>query len=419
METPIAPEVWLRLAMVGAPTTVNGEPLLADPKTVTTTFPVVAPAGTFTVALVALHAVAAAAATPLNVTVLVPWAAPKLVPVIVMGTPTAAEIWLRLVMLGGGTMVSSEPLLASVPTVTTTFPVVAPAGTATVMLLALHALAAAAVTPLNFTVLVLCVAPNPVPVIVIDALTAPDVWLKLVIAGPTVNGKPLLATADTVTTTLPVEAAAGTFTVILVALHALAAAAATPLNVTVLLPCAAPKFDPVIVIAVPATPEIWLRLMRIAGTTKFCELLATLETVTMTLPVAAPAGTVSTMLVSDQVVIDAATPPKVTALVPWVAPNPVPVIVIEAPTAPEVELRLVIIGPAGAAFEWLVHPASPVASTTTKRSIHAARTPFHLESFLPRRSLPEIFRANSLLHCGTNDSTERISLRIDVYPFVF
>jgi hypothetical protein len=39
---------------------------------------------------------------PLNVTVLVPWAEPKLVPVIVTGTPIATADVERLVMLGGG-----------------------------------------------------------------------------------------------------------------------------------------------------------------------------------------------------------------------------------------------------------------------------------------------------------------------------
>src|ERR1017187_8257171 len=139
--------------MVGDGTTVKGETLLAVPNTVTTTLPVVAPAGTITVMLVVLQALAAAAAVPLNVTVLVLCVAPKFVPVMVIGTPTAPEVWLRLVMVGGGTTVKSEPLLAAPNTVTTTLPVVAPAGTVTVMLVVLQALAAAAAVPLNVTVL--------------------------------------------------------------------------------------------------------------------------------------------------------------------------------------------------------------------------------------------------------------------------
>jgi len=59
-----------------------------------------------------------------------------------------------LVMLGaGGVTVKLTPLLATPPTVTTTFPVVAPAGTGVTMLVALQLVGVAAV-PLNLTVLV-------------------------------------------------------------------------------------------------------------------------------------------------------------------------------------------------------------------------------------------------------------------------
>src|SRR5882762_6209389 len=88
--------------MAGGRTIVNGDPLLATPNTVTTTLPVVAPAGTNTVTLVALQALAAAAVFPLKVTVLDPCAVPKLVPVMVIDAPTAPAFWLRLVMVGGG-----------------------------------------------------------------------------------------------------------------------------------------------------------------------------------------------------------------------------------------------------------------------------------------------------------------------------
>jgi hypothetical protein len=74
--------------------------------------------------------------------------------------------------------------------------------------------------------------------------------------GATVKGEPLLAVPNTVTTTLPVVAPTGTVTVMLVALQALAAAAAVPLKVTVLDPCAAPKLAPVMVIDAPTAPEI-------------------------------------------------------------------------------------------------------------------------------------------------------------------
>lgn len=75
-------------------------PLLATPDTVTTTLPVVAPAGTVTTMLVALQLVTTVTAVPLNVTVLVPCVAPKFVPVIVMEVPTAPELWLRPLIVG-------------------------------------------------------------------------------------------------------------------------------------------------------------------------------------------------------------------------------------------------------------------------------------------------------------------------------
>src|SRR5207249_6754376 len=192
--------------------TVKFTPLLATPPTVTTTFPVVAPAGIGATMLVALQLVGVAP-IPLKVTVLVPWLAPKLAPVIVTDVPRPPDVGLRLVMLGGGTVtVKLTPLLATPPTVTTTFPVVAPVGTGTTMLVALQLVGVAAV-PLNVTVLVPCVAPKFAPVIVTDAPTNPDVGFRPVTLGPglvTVKLTPLLATPPTLTTTFVVTAPLGT-----------------------------------------------------------------------------------------------------------------------------------------------------------------------------------------------------------------
>jgi hypothetical protein len=87
--------------------TVKSTPLLATPPTVTMTLPVVAPAGTGTTILVALQfaALDTVAAVPLNVTVLVPWVAPKFVPVIVTDVPTGPEVGFRLVIVGAGAAV--------------------------------------------------------------------------------------------------------------------------------------------------------------------------------------------------------------------------------------------------------------------------------------------------------------------------
>ena len=74
---------------------------------------------------------------------------------------------------------------------------------------------------------------------------------------------------------------------------------------------------------------------------------------TTTLPVVAPVGTVATIDVALQLVIVVAVVPlNFTVLVPWVEPKFVPVIVTEAPTAPVVGDRLVMLG----------------AATTVKRS---------------------------------------------------
>src|SRR2546430_16403535 len=99
-----------------AVTTVKLTPLLATPPTVTTTLPVVVPAGTGTTMLVALQLVGVAA-VPLNVTVLVPCVIPKLAPVIVTDMPTNPDVGFRLAMLGAGVALftlTGTPALAAV-----------------------------------------------------------------------------------------------------------------------------------------------------------------------------------------------------------------------------------------------------------------------------------------------------------------
>ena len=290
-------------------------------------------------------------------------------PVIVTDVPTAPDVGLRLVIVGAASHCErSTPLLATPPTVTTTFPVVAPAGTGTTMLVALQLLIVVAVVPLNVTVLVPCVAPKFVPVIVIDAPTAPDVGLRLVIVGvaSTVKLDPLLATPPTVTTTFPVVAPVGTFATMLVALQLLIVVAVVPLNVTVLVPCVAPKFVPVIVTDAPTAPDVGLRLVivGVASTVKFDPLLATPPTVTTTFPVVAPAGTGTTMLVALQLVGVDEVPLNFTVLVPCVDPKFVPVIVTDAPTAPDVGLRLLIVGVASTVKLTPLLATPPTVTTT-------------------------------------------------------
>jgi hypothetical protein len=168
----------------------------------------------------------------------------------------------RLVI--AGRTVKLDPLLATPLIVTTTFPLVAPAGTGTTMLLALQLVGVAA-TPLNVTVLEPCVAPNPDPEIVTVLPTAPEAGVRLVMAGTTLYEKPLLDTPATVTTREPLVAAAGMVTTILVLLQ-LVDVAAAPLKVTVLAPWVAPKPDPVMVTEPPTAPDVGETLV-ISGVT--------------------------------------------------------------------------------------------------------------------------------------------------------
>ena len=62
------------------------------------------------------------------------------------------------------------------------------------------------------------------------------------------------------------------------------------------------------------------------------------------MPVVAPAGTVAMTLLALQLVTDAAVPLNLTVLVPCVEPKFDPAIVTDAPTAPDVGDKLLILG---------------------------------------------------------------------------
>jgi len=170
--------------------TVKLTPLLTCPPTLTTTFPVVAPLGTGATSLVLLQLVGVAA-VPLNLTALVPCVLPKFAPVIVTDVPTAPDVGLTAVRLGGGgggaVTVKEIPLLAWPPTITTMFPVVAPLGTGAPRLVPLQLVGVAGI-PLNVTVLAPCVVPKFAPVTVTGLPTVPAVGVRLVRLG---GGDPL------------------------------------------------------------------------------------------------------------------------------------------------------------------------------------------------------------------------------------
>jgi hypothetical protein len=126
----------------------------------------------------------AVAVIPLNFTVLEPCVTPKFVPVIAIGVPTRPDVGFTLVILGVAALLTVKftPLLLTPPTVTTTFPLVAPLGTVATMLVPLQ-LVAVAFVPLKLTVLVPCVPPKLLPAIVTDVPTTPAPGLTLVILG--------------------------------------------------------------------------------------------------------------------------------------------------------------------------------------------------------------------------------------------
>jgi hypothetical protein len=125
-----------------------------------------------------------AAVVPLKLTVLVPCVEPKLLPVIVTELPTGPAVGERLVIEGAvDATVKVTPLLAIPPTVTTTFPVVAPAGTSAATDVELQLLIDVAAVPLKLTVLVACVEPKLEPLIVTEVATGPEVGETLAIEG--------------------------------------------------------------------------------------------------------------------------------------------------------------------------------------------------------------------------------------------
>src|SRR5260370_18297715 len=105
------------------------------PPTETTTLPLVAPTGTGATMRV-LDQLVVRATRPLKTSplALVPTVGPKFVPVTLTEVPMGPALGLTPVMFGGGVTVKGRPLLGIPPTVTTTFPVVAPAGTDVSML---------------------------------------------------------------------------------------------------------------------------------------------------------------------------------------------------------------------------------------------------------------------------------------------
>ena len=101
------PELGTKLVIVGGTVTVYKMPFDVPPVVVTVTLPVKAPAGTLATMTVSDQLVIVVAVVPLNLTVDVPWIAPKLVPVMVTEVPTGPERGLIEVIAGAG--VATDP----------------------------------------------------------------------------------------------------------------------------------------------------------------------------------------------------------------------------------------------------------------------------------------------------------------------
>jgi hypothetical protein len=134
---PTAPLVGVKVVIVGVGNTVKFDELvIVTPLTIIEIGPVIAPAGMVAVMLVDVDAVTLAI-TPLKETVLFKGVVLKLVPEMVTVAPSAPLDGLKLAMVGEGNTVKSEVLVTVTPLIVNLIlPVVAPAGTVVVMLVA-------------------------------------------------------------------------------------------------------------------------------------------------------------------------------------------------------------------------------------------------------------------------------------------
>ena len=177
---PLPALVGAKLMIVGAETNVKPARVAVPPGVMTDTLPEV-PDATTAVMLVAETTLNDVAGVPPKLIAVAPV---KFVPVMVTEVPTAPLVGVKLVMVGEAVViVKLVPLVpVSPPTVTVIAPVVAPIGTDVVMLVAVLAVAAA-VVPVNCTMLLAGVALKLVPVIVTDVPIEPEVGVKEVIVG--------------------------------------------------------------------------------------------------------------------------------------------------------------------------------------------------------------------------------------------
>src|SRR5215467_5074918 len=106
-------------------------------------------------------------------------------------------------------------------------------------------------------------------------------------------------------------------------------------------------------------PAVGDTVVTTGGIAKAAGLLERPPTVTTTSPEAAPAGTGTVIADVVQLAGTAATPPKLTVLAPWTAPNPLPMMVTTAPIAGK---RLEMAGTTANATVLLTKPPTLTAT---------------------------------------------------------
>jgi hypothetical protein len=252
--------------MIGFGTVNITSLLLESPFTVITAGPLVAPLGTVATIWVSLQLVVEAVVL-FKTTVLVPLLVWNPEPLIVTDEPTIPAVGETLLTCGDGTVKTMFAGVLTPPTVTITAPVVAVEGTVAVICVSDHVVMLALARGEKLTEFPVWV-PKPVPLIWTSVPTDALAGDKLVMIGFDIVNKTseLLPTVFTVTSTVPVEALAGTVAMIWLSLQ-LTTLPRVPPKFTVLDPFVVWKPEPFIVTCVPTIPLVGEMLLTAGGGT--------------------------------------------------------------------------------------------------------------------------------------------------------
>src|SRR5450631_949605 len=297
---------WFSMTMTmtcGGVTVKFVDEFAVPPGVVTWIAPVVAPVGTVVLILMSEVTVKVGWVVRLNFTTVAPV---KLVPLITTGVATAPLVGLKLLIVGSGDEVTVKFVdeFAVPPGVVTWIaPVVAPVGTAVLILMSEFTVKVGWVVRLNFTT----VAPvKLVPLITTGVATAPLSGLKLLMVGSgdevTVKFVDEFAVPPGVVTWIaPVVAPVGTVVLILMSEFTVKVGWVVRLNFTTVAPV---KLVPLITTGVATAPLVGRKLLMVGSgdevTVKFVDEFAVPPgVVTWIAPVVAPVGTVVLILMSE------------------------------------------------------------------------------------------------------------------------